>query len=91
MEDIRNLVLENNLSPYEFPTVRKMQSLTGGSGLIKRCNELRDGNNKGMAVAREKYLNYLIKNPIQKLEVFEKEKVEGNTYQTESNSNNSDD
>ena len=89
MEDLRNLVLENHLGPYEFPTVRKMQSLTGGSGLIKRCNELRDGNKKGMAVAREKYFNYLVKYPIKKLEVLEKDKVENNsTIHSENDENN---
>ena len=46
-EDIRSLVIDNNLNPIEFPTVRNMQSLPGGAGLVKRCNLLRDGNKEG--------------------------------------------
>ena len=71
MEDIRSLVIDNNLKPLEFPTVRNMQSLPGGAGLVKRCNELREGNKKGMQVARDKYIKYIVKcpiNPIKKLE-----------------------
>ena len=78
MEDIRSLVIDNNLKPLEFPTVRNMQSLAGGAGLVKRCNELRDGIKKGMQVARDKYIKYIVKypiNPIKKLEPDPKTKV----------------
>ena len=79
MEDIRSLVIDNNLKPLEFPTVRNMQSLPGGAGLVKRCNELREGNKKGMQVARDKYIKYIVKcpiNPIKKLEEDPTIKVE---------------
>ena len=76
MEDIRNLVIENNLAPGEFPTVRNMQSLPGGAGLVKRCNDFREGNKKGMGVAREKYRKYIAINPIKKLEDAPNIKIE---------------
>ena len=56
-----------------------MQSLPGGAGLVKRCNELREGNKKGMQVARDKYIKYIVNcpiNPIKKLEEDPTIKVE---------------
>ena len=45
-----------------------MQEFPGGAGLIKRCNDVREGNEKGMTIVREKYLNHIRKYPIQQIE-----------------------
>ena len=68
LQDIKNFVMENDLPPLLFPTVRRMQELPGGAGLIKRCNDVREGNEKGMTIVREKYLNHIRKYPIQQIE-----------------------
>ncbi len=62
--DLLSFIKKNGFDLYSIPPVRKMQTIPGGAGLIKRCNELREGSKKGMEVARAKYSQYLKNNKI---------------------------
>ena len=62
--DLLSFIKKNGFDLYSIPPVRKMQTIPGGAGLIKRCNELREGSKKGMEVARSKYSQYLKNNKI---------------------------
>lgn len=75
MEDIRSLLIGNNLKPLEFPTVINMRSLAGWAGLVKRCNELRVGNKKDMHVATDKNIKYIVKYQIK--EIWRWSKIQG--------------
>ena len=66
MEDIIKFIRREKLDESIIPPVRVMQKRDDGPGLVKRCNEFRIGNQKGMAIAREAYSKYILDNNIAK-------------------------